>query len=208
MGDVTGLPLSSFSNMISASSKIPNMPPYPSPTSASSSPIQLAKSRTTGQQLATPPLTPENDSAVPSPARHSTFQALLFPESISLVSQYSTPFQIKSSATWDGFVLALPGREKALYVDGKGAEQTSLRARSATTYYLLNLILNISFFSVVALLELADEQLDCSTLIIALPKSSPGLDDLIHSLMYVGGQVVTRPPFKTNPSMLLIGMEI
>lgn len=62
--------------------------------------------------------------------------------------------------------------------------------------------------SVVALLDLASEQLECEALIIALPKTSDDLDELIHSLMYVGGQVVTRPPFNTNPSYLLIGMEV
>jgi len=62
--------------------------------------------------------------------------------------------------------------------------------------------------SVVALLELADEQLECSAVIIALPKTSKGLDDLIHSLMYVGGQIVTKPPFKASPAYLLVGLEL
>ena len=59
-----------------------------------------------------------------------------------------------------------------------------------------------------ALLDLADEQLECSAVIIALPKTSEGLDDLIHSLMYVGGQIVTKPPFKASSAYLLIGLEL
>lgn len=62
--------------------------------------------------------------------------------------------------------------------------------------------------SIVSLLDLADEQLECSAVIIALPKTSEGLDDLIHSLMYVGGQIVTKPPFKASSAYLLIGMEL
>ena len=45
--------------------------------------------------------------------------------------------------------------------------------------------------SIVALLDLADEQLECNALVIALERSSPILGDLLHSLMYVGGTVVT-----------------
>ena len=62
--------------------------------------------------------------------------------------------------------------------------------------------------SVVALLDLADEHFSCSALVIALPRTTDGLDQLIHSLMYVGGQVVTHPPFKACSSYVLIGMEI
>lgn len=68
------------------------------------------------------------------------------------------------------------------------------------TYVLLH--------SVVALLDLADEHFGCSALIIALPRHTLGLDDVIHSLMYVGGQVVTHPPFKNGANYVLIGMEI
>jgi hypothetical protein len=60
----------------------------------------------------------------------------------------------------------------------------------------------------VALLDLADEHFNCSALVIALPRTTSGLDQLIHSLMYVGGQVVTHPPFKASSSYVLIGMEI
>ncbi|KIM31134.1 hypothetical protein M408DRAFT_254085 [Serendipita vermifera MAFF 305830] len=100
--------------------------------------------------------------------------------------------QILSGSAWDAFVISLPGRPKTLYVDGQTAQLTNLRERS----------------SVVALLDLADEQLECSAVIIALPKTSEGLDQLIHSLMYVGGQIVTKPPFKASSAYLLVGMEL
>ena len=62
--------------------------------------------------------------------------------------------------------------------------------------------------SIVALLDLADEQLGCNALVIALERSSAVLGDLLHSLMYVCGQVVTKPPFPTDPAFVLVGMEI
>jgi hypothetical protein len=57
-------------------------------------------------------------------------------------------------------------------------------------------------------LDLADEQLDCAALVIALEKSTEGLGDLLHSLMYVGGSVVTKPPFQVDPAYVLVGLEI
>jgi len=93
-------------------------------------------------------------------------------------------------AAFDGVVLELPGKAKTLYVDGKSAESVSLRE------------------SIVALLDLADGSLQCSALVITLERSSPALGDLLHSLMYVGGTVVTKPPFQLNPAYVLVGMEI
>lgn len=59
-----------------------------------------------------------------------------------------------------------------------------------------------------ALLDLADESLGCDALVIVLERSSPNLSNLLHSLMYVGGTVVTAPVFKVNPAFVLVGMEI
>ena len=67
---------------------------------------------------------------------------------------------------------------------------------------------NLLPFSIVALLDLADEQLGCTALIIALDKNSPMLAELLHALMYVGGTVVSEPPFQTDPLYVLVGMEI
>lgn len=63
-------------------------------------------------------------------------------------------------------------------------------------------------FSIVALLDLADEHLGCEALVIALEKSSPSLSALLHSLMYVGGTVVTKPAFPVDPAYVLVGLEI
>ena len=57
-------------------------------------------------------------------------------------------------------------------------------------------------------MELADEHLECSALVIVLDKSFNGLNYLLHSLMYVGGTVVTKPPFQVNPAYILVGLEI
>lgn len=62
--------------------------------------------------------------------------------------------------------------------------------------------------SIVALLDLADEHLQCEALVIALDRTSPALGDLLHSLMYVGAAVVTKPPFEVDEQFVLVGMEI
>jgi len=93
-------------------------------------------------------------------------------------------------AEFDGVVLELPGKPKTLYVDGKGAAAVNLRE------------------SIVALLDLADESLECNALVIVLERSSRDLSSLLHSLMYVGGTVVTAPVFKVDPAFVLVGMEI
>jgi len=94
------------------------------------------------------------------------------------------------SAEYDGVVLQLPGKPKTLYVDGKRAAAVNLRE------------------SIVALLDLADESLGCNGLVIALERSSPNLSNILHSLMYVGGTVVTKPPFQVDPAFVLVGLEI
>jgi hypothetical protein len=60
----------------------------------------------------------------------------------------------------------------------------------------------------VALLDLADEQLECTALVITLERSSPALGGLLHALMYVGGTVVTKPPFEVDPAFVLVGLEL
>jgi len=93
-------------------------------------------------------------------------------------------------AAFGGVVLSLPGAPKTLYVDGKSAHSVSIRE------------------SIVALLDLADESLECSALVIVLERSSPALGNILHSLMYVGGSVVTKPPFPVDPAFVLVGLEI
>jgi len=93
-------------------------------------------------------------------------------------------------SSFNGMVLELPGKPRTLYVDAKSVESVSLRE------------------SIVALLDLADDQLECSALVIVLERSSPALGEILHSLMYVGGSVVTKPPFSVHSAFVLVGMEI
>lgn len=154
--------------------------------------------------LPTPPLTPDDgdDDDVGSGASgiiagHSkdALDLLLniFPHNGVSLLPFAKSIVVSApnmGAFFDGVVLEFPGKSKTLYVDGKNAPAVSLRE------------------SVVALLDLADEQLQCSALVIVLDKSSSGISELLHSLMYVGGSVVTKPPFQVNPAYVLMGLEI
>lgn len=114
---------------------------------------------------------------------HQGLQALPYAKSVAI----SAP---NMGTAFEGVVLELPDNPKTLYVDGKSAESVSLRE------------------SIVALLDLASESLECSALIIALEKASPNVGALLHSLMYVGGTVVTKPIYDVDPALVLIGLEI
>lgn len=78
--------------------------------------------------------------------------------------------------------------------------------------YILSCATNLLTFhlscSIVALLDLADESLGCGLLVIILERSSPNLGVLLHSLMYVGGTVVTKPPYQVDPAFVLVGLEV
>ncbi|QRV94282.1 ornithine decarboxylase antizyme protein [Ceratobasidium sp. AG-Ba] len=147
------------------------------------------------EQLQTPPQTPE---ALPLNDDLTTPTALevlttLFPNSAAAKAAlpYAKALRITSQAsTWDGVVLSLPGQERTLYVIGRGAEALMLRE------------------SVTALLDLADEHLECTAFVIALEKNTPGLGELVHALTYLSGQIVTKPPFAANPSYVLVGIEL
>ncbi|KAI0690186.1 hypothetical protein C8T65DRAFT_588112 [Cerioporus squamosus] len=149
--------------------------------------------------LDTPPLTPDDGSEDGDGslsalgAKQSAFLSLLFPRNALGAAPFAKSVSISTpgtGATFDGVVLSLPGQPKTFYVDGKCAAHVNLRE------------------SIVALLDLADEQLECNALVIALERSSPLLGDLLHSLMYVGATVVTKPPFPVDPAYVLVGLEI
>ncbi|KAI6166110.1 ornithine decarboxylase antizyme-domain-containing protein [Pisolithus thermaeus] len=150
--------------------------------------------------LPTPPLTPDDGdgsgaSGIITGHSKDALDLLLniFPHNGVSLLPFAKSIVVSApnmGASFDGVVLELPGKPKTLYVDGKNAPAVSLRE------------------SVVALLDLADEQLQCSALVIVLDKSSSGISELLHSLMYVGGSVVTKPPFQVNPAYVLMGLEV
>ncbi|KAL6300595.1 ornithine decarboxylase antizyme-domain-containing protein [Sparassis latifolia] len=152
--------------------------------------------------LVTPPLTPddagEGDGSVAAISAKQANAALdflsaLFPRNALGALPHAKSVSISApnmDATFEGVVLELPGKPKTLYVDPKSAANVNVRE------------------SIVALLDLADERLQCSALVIALERSSPALGELLHSLMYVGGTVVTTPPFPVDAAYILVGMEI
>ncbi|KAJ1304822.1 hypothetical protein OPQ81_005957 [Rhizoctonia solani] len=156
-------------------------------------------SKFTGQ-LQTPPQSPDglpsNDPMAPTALE---VLATLFPnsEAARAALPYARALRITSrqgvtpeASTWDGVVLSLPGQERTLYVIGRGAEALMLRE------------------SVTALLDLADEYLECTAFVIALEKNTPGLGELVHALTYLSGQIVTSPPFVANPAYVLVGIEL
>ncbi|OSD03957.1 hypothetical protein PYCCODRAFT_1364682 [Trametes coccinea BRFM310] len=164
-----------------------------------SAPRAIPEAHRSLPDIATPPLTPDDapedgsGSLAALGAKQSAFLSALFPRNALSAAPYAKSVSISTpgvGTTFEGVVLSLPNTPKTFYVDGKYAADVNLRE------------------SIVALLDLADEQLECNALVIALERSSPVLGDLLHSLMYVGGTVVTKPPFPVDPSYVLVGMEI
>jgi len=91
-----------------------------------------------------------------------------------------------SNNTWFGFV-----SEGALFLRGNGWEDMEIRE------------------SVVAALDLAEEQLGCKTIHLCLEKANPNLAKLVRTLMYAGFEMVhpTVLP-NANPKYLVMGMDL
>ncbi|KAJ4498299.1 ornithine decarboxylase antizyme-domain-containing protein [Lentinula lateritia] len=160
-----------------------------------------ARTSSGSSESSTPPLTPDDGSDCsdrsisPSSMQQKDamdFLMTLFPTGLGALP-YAKSISISApnmGSAFNGMVLELPGKPRTLYVDAKNAESVSLRE------------------SVVALLDLADDQLECSALVIVLERSSPALGEILHSLMYVGGSVVTKHPFPVDRAFVLVGLEI
>ncbi|KAK3846337.1 MAG: acyl-CoA N-acyltransferase [Linnemannia gamsii] len=88
--------------------------------------------------------------------------------------------------TWYGFV-----SEGALFLRGNGWDDMDIRE------------------SVVAALDLAEEQLGCQTVHLCLEKSNPNLAKLVRTLMYAGFEMV-HPDVLANsdPKYLVLGMDL
>jgi len=179
--------------------------PYVPPVS-----VGVRESNASPIPITTPPLTPDNASTASS--SFSSISSLelsttpdllttLFPDAAVQAAPYAKAVTVSGEGvSFDGFVLDLPkdflgGNRKCslgrtLFVDGRGAEGVQLRE------------------GIVAMLDLADERLACEAFIIALEKSSPSFGSMLHSLMYVGGNVVTLPPFEADSSFVLVGIDM
>jgi hypothetical protein len=197
---------SSYSQASSFSSPPKSILYPPTPPLAPSDPSPIVAPRAipgrslAARDLSTPPLSPDDSISDKQLGGHTKqsndaldFLLTLFPQDGLAALPYAKSVAISApimGADFDGVVLELPGQPKTLYIDGKRAPNVCLRE------------------SIVALLDLADETLECSALVIALERSSPTLANVLHSLMYVGGTVVTKPPFKVDPAFVLVGMEI
>jgi hypothetical protein len=173
------------------------------PLKHSSAPRSIpSRNSSTASSISTPPLTPDDGSEygsdssfIGSPKEQDALDFLMtvFPLQGLSALPYSKSVSISApnmGVDFNGVVLQVPGKTKTLYVDGKSAQSVNLRE------------------SIVALLDLADEKLDCSSLIIVLERSSPNLSGILHSLMYVGGTVVTNPLYKVDPAYVLVGLEL
>lgn len=164
------------------------------------SPWQIPRKMQSLCDLPTPPLTPDDDagSTPCSLAGRQSNDALdlllnIFPRNGVGLLSYAKSVCLSApdlGVSFDGIMLESPGEPKTLYIDGKNASAVGFRE------------------SIVALLDLAVDQLQCSALVIALDNSSQGFGNLLHSLMYVGGTVVTKPRFPINPAYTLVGLEI
>ncbi|KAI7816529.1 ornithine decarboxylase antizyme-domain-containing protein [Gamsiella multidivaricata] len=88
--------------------------------------------------------------------------------------------------TWLGFK-----SEEALFLRGNGWDDMNIRE------------------SVVAALDLAEEQLRCQTVYLCLEKSNPHLAKLVRTLMYAGFEVVHPGVLShADPKYLVLGMGL
>ncbi|KAI8598347.1 acyl-CoA N-acyltransferase [Dissophora ornata] len=88
--------------------------------------------------------------------------------------------------TWFGFV-----SEGALFLRGNGWDDMDIRE------------------SVVAALDLAEEQLGCQAVYLCLEKSNPNLAKLVRTLMYAGFEMVHPGVLAhADPKYLVLGMDL
>jgi len=163
-----------------------------------------------------------------------------------------------SSIYWDGFILKTPSPQttsslpspsgsppsiaRSAFKGARAAQAANAAAAAAAsgqTTKTLYMSAQSAFKqynrvreTIVALLDLASEHLDCDALVMVLdrgvvPDVNPAygnggkyggvngvaggkqeFGELLRSLMYIGGSVVTKPPFPTDPRFVLVGIEV
>ncbi|KAL1920509.1 uncharacterized protein VTP21DRAFT_886 [Calcarisporiella thermophila] len=62
--------------------------------------------------------------------------------------------------------------------------------------------------TIVALLELAEEVLQCGRVVVCLEKKGEELKTLVHAFMYIGFQLVTPDIYGYNDRFILVGYDI
>jgi len=169
--------------------------------------------------LATPPTTPPAQTASPLfMAGTAVLLAKLFPASVREAEQFTTSVNIESIESngsrtwWEGFILeehhtgknkTIGHRTRTLYMNAQNALTEQDRVREC----------------IVALLDLAGEHLECDAVVMVLERggdggrggnkaAAAGFGELVHSLLYVGGVVVSKPPFALDPRYVLVGIEV
>jgi len=60
---------------------------------------------------------------------------------------------------------------------------------------------------VCGLLEMAEEDLGCTGVVMCLEKNTTDLGQLLHSLMYVGG-TISKGLYDANPAYILVGLDV
>jgi len=90
----------------------------------------------------------------------------------------------EKTCIWDGIIM-----DNTLFLRDNGLEHVSLKE------------------SIVALIELTEEYLQCNTLVICLDKNNPILSTLIRCLFYFGFELVSPDTYNHSNEFILVGME-
>lgn len=61
---------------------------------------------------------------------------------------------------------------------------------------------------VISLLDFGDEELECDQVVVVLNKKDSDLAQQLHSLMYVGGNVIPPTKSKHSNDFVLVGLEL
>jgi len=161
----------------------------------------------------------------------------VFPQSAHQLQDKTTGLTIESLqpdgtwSIWDGFILEQLPAVAPVAAVAKGSKGRA-SIKTAPTIFARTLYISIqnAFRQqdrireyIVALLDLASEHLDCEAVVMVLERemgelaiggktdaksTNPEFGELLHSLMYVGGVVVSNPPFPVDPRFVLVGIEI
>ncbi|KAJ1650063.1 hypothetical protein IWQ61_009035 [Dispira simplex] len=62
--------------------------------------------------------------------------------------------------------------------------------------------------TLLALLELAEDVLQCASIVMCAPRSNPQSSDLVRAFMYAGFELVHPGTYRHSPNYLLVGYEV